>query len=215
MCRVHRDERLHEVASLGRQEGARQPAVARIGRPVPDHHRLGRPGGPRGVHDVAGLAVAGRRGKGGAVGVQQRRPVSVVPGGGEHPEPAGICGQSGPRLAGVGGRAGQDHGGLGMVQDSPQLGAGQPGVHGHRHRAGPVHRGIGDEPRERFVRADADDHPLPRGQTPLAQPPGQSVGVGVPGGEGQVGPIGQVAPGRRVRMVEGPGGYLVVPMAAQ
>ena len=80
------------------------------------------------------------------------------------------------------------------------------------HHAG-VHAGGGDRP-ESVVGTIGDVYKR-QGQTPLAQPPGQSVGVGVPGGEGQVGPIGQVAPGRRVRMVEGPGGYLVVPMAAQ
>src|SRR5580658_8113380 len=65
--------------------------------------------------------------------------VSPSPSGrGRGVESACTSAQFGPRLPGIGRDAGQDHGGLGMVDDPPQLGAGQPGVHRDRHRPGPV-----------------------------------------------------------------------------
>ena len=100
---------------------------------------------------------------------------------GHHPEPAQSVGQLGPRRRRRRWRPGQDGGGLGVGEDRPELRAGQPGVDGNGDGTGPVHGGVGDEPGERLVGADGDDHPVPGVEAAVGEPPGQPVGPGVPG----------------------------------
>ena len=80
-------------------------------------------------------------------------------------------------------------------RDGPELRSGQPGVDRNRDGSGTVDGGIGDEPGERFLGGDGDDHPVPRSEAAPDEPPGQPVRPGVPGGEGQVAPVGEVVPG--------------------
>ena len=90
-----------------------------------------------------------------------------------------------------------------MGEDRAELGWGQPGVDRDGDGTAPVDGRIGDEPGEGLIGTDGQDHPTAGAEAALEQPTGQLVGPGVPVEEGQVGPVGQVAPGDGVRVALG------------
>ena len=134
---------------------------------------------------VAAGPPAGSESSGSNSDSQPGGPIAVV-GGGHQPDAAHVRRQLGPRGAATGGGTGQDGGGVGVGEDRPELRSGQPGIEGNGDGTGAVHGGVGGEPRERLVGADADDHPVPAVKAAVGEPAGQAVGVGVPVAEGQV-----------------------------
>ena len=81
-----------------------------------------------------------------------------------------------------------------------KLGRSQPGVDRHGGGPSPVHAYIGDEPGERIIRSDLDDHPVAGVDAPPRETAGQPVGVIVPLAERQFRVVIEVAPGHAVRV---------------
>ncbi len=185
---------------------------------VADRHPLGPAGGARGVEDVGqvvGLArgLEGRAVAGGGLGPPEdrarrgrARPGPVLRAGVDQDDEAATPGLEVARDQVA---VGDDGGGARVGQHVGHLGRGQAGVHGHRHPAGPVGRGVGHEPGQGELVVQVDADAATRLEARLEEPTRQGVGGAVPLGEGH-GPHVDDREGGAVAELGGHAGQMVV-----
>ena len=104
---------------------------------------------------------------------------------------------------------GHHRGGARVGQHVRHLGRGQAGVHGHRHPARPVRRGVGHEPAQGELGPEVDADAATGLEAGLEQAPGHGVGGAVPLGEGH-GPDVDHLEGRAVTELGGHAGQVFV-----
>ena len=219
---VHAEEpELHGVvdesdAGEGEQRAGVQPAlprVARVGGPGDERHvavtdgdTLGQARGARRVEDVGEVLAGNLDLEGGVVGAR------------DGPRPRGgaglVEGRGHDHLVDRGERAGdpvrerrklgvgEHHSNLGVAEEPFELPIGQPGVGGHSHCAGLVHRRVPHHEAQGFFGPKIDRHPVALGDTHGDEGSGQQVGLGLPLGERHVAAVGDpvsdlVGEGRR------------------
>ena len=103
--------------------------------------------------------------------------------------------------------AAQDDRGARVREDPGRLGRSEPGQERDRHRSCLVDGQVGHEPLERFFVADEQPDAVAAVEPTLLEAPGQPVRQPVPLAQGELGPVGQVPPHDRSRVLLGQLGH--------